>query len=103
MLAATTFICMQERQILYFSLFLLYIRTLHIYIRHILRVSRRGPVVQCWLIRRKARVRAPGQASKQNTENISLVISSKQISGKNSKKKLKKICRSESTLNCTDL
>ena len=37
-----------------------------------------------WLIGRKARVRAPGQASKQNTKSISLVISSRQISAKNS-------------------
>ena len=36
------------------------------------------------LIRRKARIRAPGQASKQNTKSISSAISSQQISGKNS-------------------
>ena len=45
--------------------------------------------VVCWLIRRKARVRAPGQASKQNTKCISSAISSHQISGKNSESKQK--------------
>ena len=30
----------------------------------------------CWLVRRKARVRAPGQTSKQNTKSISSAISS---------------------------
>ena len=43
--------------------------------------------VECWLIRRKARVRAPGQTSKRNTKSISAAISSKQISGKNSESK----------------
>ena len=43
----------------------------------------------CWHIRRKARVRAPGQTPKQNTKSISLAISSQQISGKNSESKLK--------------
>ena len=35
-----------------------------------------------WLIRRKARVRIPGQTSKRNTKSISSTISSQQISGK---------------------
>ena len=38
-------------------------------------------------IRRKARVRVPGQTSKRNTKNISSAISSQQISGKNSESK----------------
>ena len=38
-------------------------------------------------IGRKARVRAPGQTSKQNTKYISSAISSQQISGKNSESK----------------
>ena len=45
--------------------------------------------VVCWLIRRKARVRVPGQTSKQNTKIISSAISSQQISGKNSESKKK--------------
>ena len=64
----------------------------------------------CWLIRWKARVRAPGQTSKQNTKSISSTISSQQISGKNSESKIKlpwkvsqKICHSESTLNSRSL
>ena len=43
----------------------------------------------CWLIRRKANDRAPGQTSTQNTKSISSAISSQQISGKNSESKLK--------------
>ena len=39
------------------------------------------------LLRRKAKVRAPGQTPKQNTKSISLVISYQQISGKNSESK----------------
>ena len=35
---------------------------------------------------RKARVRVPGQASKQNTKSISSTISSQQISDKNSER-----------------
>ena len=39
----------------------------------------------CWLMRCKARVRIPGQASKRNMKkNIFSAISSQQISGKNS-------------------
>ena len=41
----------------------------------------------CWLIRRKARVRVPGQTLKRNTKSISSEISSQQISGKNSESK----------------
>ena len=37
----------------------------------------------CRLIRLKARIRAPGQTSKQNTKSISSEISSQQIAGKN--------------------
>ena len=44
---------------------------------------RRG-VVGSVLIRRKAKVRVPGQTSKRNTKSISAAISSQQISGKNS-------------------
>ena len=40
--------------------------------------------VVCWLIRRKARMRALGQKSKQNTKINSSAISSQHISGKNS-------------------
>ena len=47
-------------------------------------------VAVCWLIRRKARVRVPGQTSKRSTKSISSAISSQQISGKNS----------ESNFNC---
>ena len=47
----------------------------------IIKISRRSLVV-CWLIRRKATVRAPGQTSKRNTKSISSAISSQQISGK---------------------
>ena len=36
------------------------------------------------VIRRKARVQAPGQISKQNTKSISSAITSQQISGKKS-------------------
>ena len=44
--------------------------------------------VVCWLIRRKSRVRMPGQALKRNTKkNISMAISSQQVSGKNSESK----------------
>ena len=43
--------------------------------------------VVCWLIRRKARVRVPGQTSKRNTKSISSAISSQQISGKNTESK----------------
>ena len=39
-----------------------------------------------WLIRRKIRVRAPVQTSKQNTKRISSAIFSQQISDKNSVK-----------------
>ena len=38
-------------------------------------------------IRRKARVRVPGQTLKRNTKSISSAISSQQISGKNSESK----------------
>ena len=41
--------------------------------------------VVCWLIRRKARVRAPGQTSKQNTKSISSAISFQQISDSKTK------------------
>ena len=43
--------------------------------------------IVCWLIRRKARVRATGQTLKQNTKSISSAFSSQQISGKNSESK----------------
>ena len=46
--------------------------------------------VECWLIRHKARVRIPGQASKRNMKkNFSSAISSQQFSGKNSESKIK--------------
>ena len=45
--------------------------------------------VVCWLIIRKARVRAPGQTAKQNTKCISSAISSQQIADKISESKLK--------------
>ena len=51
--------------------------------------NRRGLEGSVWLIRRKARVRDPGQSSKQNTKSISSAISSQQISGKNSENKIK--------------
>ena len=44
-------------------------------------------IALCWLIRLKARDRAPGQTSKQNTKSISSAISSQQISGKTSESK----------------
>ena len=59
----------------------------------------------CWLIRCKARVRIPGQATKLNmNKHISSVISFQQISSKNFEIKInltwEKFCRSESMLNC---
>ena len=45
--------------------------------------------IRSWLIRRKARVRVPGQMSKRNTKSISSAIFSQQISGKNSDSELK--------------
>ena len=66
-------------------------------------------VVCCWLVRGKARVRAPSQALKRNMKKnyISSTIYSRQISGQNSEtRKLlpwkfsQPICRSEPTLNC---
>ena len=65
-----------------------------------------GVAVVCWLIRRKARVRTPGQTSKQNTKSIFSAIFFQQISGKNSESKIKlpwkvsqKTSRSDSILN----
>ena len=62
--------------------------------------------VVCWLIRRQDWIRIPGQASKRNMEkNISLAISSQQISGKNLHFFIVslKLSRSKSTLNRTKL
>ena len=75
-----------------------------VFVINVFFLSRRGLIG-----RRKAMVRVPGQTSKRNTKSISTSISSQQISGKNSESKIKllwkvshkkKICRSESTLNC---
>ena len=81
-----------------------------IYCQQLNKVKSPLPSRQCWLIRRKARVCTPGQASKRNMKKKKLFLRRLPLSrflAKTLESKLtchekvsQKICCSESTLNC---